>query len=134
MENKEKKPPLRLSEVEEPSKGKQPGSLDYMEQRYDKRSGTSNQKSWSQLLVSVGVSVIFTAILVFGVSAKQADVKVLDANIREVSNKVTEIGGKVDTVSTDLSSRVDTAITEARSAKAALDGFARVSDIPAAPD
>lgn len=129
-----KKPPINLSELneefgeEEEERGR-PGELSYVDPR--KRNGGSvssgsyEGRDWKGLVGSLIIAVFLAGVLILFLTPSKASIKTLDDNVREVAGRVEEVSTKVDKSLTDALNKADTAITEARSAKNALDGYVR---------
>lgn len=138
MTNGKKKPPISLSELEErgveaPERG-EPGGLSYVEE-HGGHSGSEPYvgRDWKGLAGAIAAAVFIAGLLILFLTPSTGNIKTLDENIREVVSRVERVSTKMDKASADLDKRIDTAITEARSAKTVLGDYAKKSDIKA-PD
>jgi len=171
-----KKPPIDLNELEEEveeemeelgrGEGRkrsrsQPGNLSYMGGRGGGRDRYANEagggRDYWGIAVGVIISVVLAGVLIFVATPSKKDITTLQENQEELTSQMEVVSEKVDQSFTTLDKQVDTAITEARSAKSSLsayalktdvkspdlsgyvmestlDAYAKVSDVPAASD
>jgi len=67
MEIKEKKPPVKLSELM--SNGKEPGPLSYMEKKEeDKRPVGIHKRTWQVIVIPLFISLVISVVFLFVVS------------------------------------------------------------------
>lgn len=136
-----KKPPIRLEDIEAGSQKEEkgPGELTYVEKRKESSGMSSEEKSWKRWLPAF-VAVFFAGILVFGFSATKSDVTILDANIREVNDRVVAVDGQIASIAegvesyAGLAEKIDTALVAARSAQGAFKDYVRRDEVPVFPD
>lgn len=140
MATPKKTPPINLSEMEDEedvaevrtTSTRQAGGLSYA-------SGASKRPSFGseglkKIIWPVLISVLFTGILIFGFTPTKTDVLTLNDNLKEVGAATDATRAELLVQISDLRDSISAAVVEARSAKTALDGYAKKTDIPAAPD
>jgi hypothetical protein len=138
-----KKPPMRLSELEgeedqaeEVSRGKaapkrEPGGLSYVDDKPSapRRVNGSGGGGMKNILMSVVISAVIAAIMLFGFTASKQDVTTLDNNVKLVNSSLIAFNASTLKAINDVSLSASTALTEARSAKVSLEGTATKTDI-----
>ena len=145
MSTGKKKPPIDLrdlevdeDEPEEESGRGRPGNLTYMERRGRNDEDTRTPHDWWGIVAGVVISVFLAGVLIFVATPSKKDITTLQDNQKELAGQSTtiqkEVQTNVDKSLVDLQNKVDTAVTEARSAKSSLDAYALKSSIPAAPN
>jgi len=128
MNEKGKKPPIKLSELGGEEEKKKPGEISYV----GTKSSSGKSRDWGQVLLPVAIAVIASGLFMFQFAAGKGDVAALSANDQELIARVDQ----VDKAITGLSGEVDKALTEARSAKdQAADLVSRITALESnAPD
>ena len=135
-----KHPPISLDELEEEGeeevevRGKQaprkaePGELTYTKAKRGS-SGIATSGGWKAIAVPVALAVVISGVMIFGTTAPKKDVATLDSNVKVVQANVDAAKTELQKSISEIDVRVSTAITEARSAKSAVEGVVRPQDL-----
>ncbi len=144
MVNPKKKPPIDLNELaeegleegeEQGSKAAQPGKLSYMEKPQPRY--TTNEvvggRDWKGLFGGVIVAVVLAGILIFVATPSKKDITTLQDNQKElvaqITSSVAAVKSAADAAVKPFTDQVNTAISEARSAKSSLAAYALKTDL-----
>lgn len=138
MVNRAKKPPIELRSlgdeegVIDQERGN-PGELGYATRGGGPEGGGGDDyptegRDWKGLLGSAIFAIFVAGLLLLFLTPSKASIKTLDENFLEIADRVEEVAVEVDALGS-LSERVDAAVTEARSAKEALSGYAKKSEV-----
>ena len=129
MDEKEKKPPIDLREVEKKEDKFKPGALEYTGDTEKKPKKASAGMNWTQVLASSVIALLLAVVVMFQFAPSKGDVAALFSNQNELVERIDSVQSSFDKESTRVDNIVNTQGDYAK--KSELSGYATKSEISA---